>query len=59
MRQTIGVYELGKDEKETHLTDKPTQNNPTVPVTIGGRTKGPRVGCELRDNSPGLVTIPV
>ena len=58
MKQTIGVHELGKDEKETHLTDEPTKQSHGT-GNHGGRTEGPRAGCELRDNSPGPVTIAV
>ena len=37
----------------------PHNTKPMVLITMGGRTEGPRVGCELRDNSPGPVTVPV
>ena len=48
---TIGVHEVGKDENETHLTNNTT--NTTTTVTMGGRTKGPRVGLHMA-NGPEL-----
>ena len=59
MRQNTGFHKAGEDKNKKHLTNKPTQHETTVPVNMGGRTKGPRVGYNLRDELPGPVTVPV
>ena len=45
--------------RRKHILPTNPPTNPTIPVTMGGRTEGPRAGCELLDNSPGSVTEPV